>query len=439
MYKHIIKKKMKTSKIARIRCLAIMILVIIANNTLQASNKAQDSICRNCVVEFYKEFHNDTNRMCEPENKTDLCGQLSLEDINEIIRKAPIFNDGGWMHSFVEVKLSDKQTIYFQVSTTPPAEVDCVWLSDGTALSNYSDEKVYFIRPAIINDSDRYTNIRKQPNANSKIVRRILKNELFFFTPTSKSDWYRVYSSLLSPCIGYIHKSKITVYDNFPESIKKNVRKIRYPEPKHNNVLQVSSQEQTFTCRDCVARFYKTVYPSNKFYIERECYNINNYRSEIIDTLSLKALNEIIRKAPVSRDGLWMDSLVEIKLSDKKTIYFQIYLDQPSSIDHIWLSDGIDFLSDKEYKEYFRRPGIINDTDGYTNIREQPNAKSKIVRRILKNELFFFMPVSDSDWYRVYSNESSSSIGYIHKNKITTYDNFPEKIKRKVRKMRSGC
>lgn len=206
-----------------------------------------------------------------------------------------------------------------------------------------------------------------------------------------------------------------------------------------NNVLQVSSQEQTFSCRDCVARFYETVYPSNKFYIYRECYNINNYRSEIIDTLSLKELNEIIRKAPVTMDGLYMDSLVEIKLSDKKTIYFQIYIDQPSSIDHIWLSDGIDFLSDKEYKEYFRRPGIINDTDGYTNIREQPNAKSKIVRRMLKNELFFFTPVSDSDWYRVYRNESSSSIGYIHKSKITTYDNFPEKIKRKICKMRSGC
>ena len=227
---------MKISIMVKVRYLAIVILVIMANNVLQASNKVQDSICRDCVVTFYKEFHDDTNRMCEPENKTDLCDHLGLEEIYEIVRKAPVFNDGYWMHSFVEVKLSDKQTIYFQVNMIPPTEIDCVWLSDGTALSDHSETKEYFIRPAIINDSDGYTNIRKQPNANSEIVRRILKNELFFFTPTSKSDWYRAYNSFLSPCIGYIHKSKVTVYDDFPESIKNKVRKIFDPESKYNEL-----------------------------------------------------------------------------------------------------------------------------------------------------------------------------------------------------------
>ncbi len=227
---------MKTSKITRVRCLAIMILVIIANNTLQASNKAQDSICRDYVIEFYKILYIGISRDCEIKNKTDLCDHLSQGKIYEIVRKAPVFNDGAWIHSFIEIKLSDKQTIYFQVNMIPPTEIDCVWLSDGTALSDHSETKEYFIRPAIINDSDGYTNIRKQPNANSEIVRRILKNELFFFTPTSKSDWYRVYNSFLSPCIGYIHKSKITVYDDFPESIKNKVRKIFDPESKYNEL-----------------------------------------------------------------------------------------------------------------------------------------------------------------------------------------------------------
>jgi hypothetical protein len=192
---------------------------------------------------------------------------------------------------------------------------------------------------------------------------------------------------------------------------------------------------QTFTCRDRVARSYQTAYLNNKIYIEEECYNIKKKRADLIGHLSLEDINEIVRKAPVCNDGLLMDSIVEIKLSDKKTIYFEIFLDQPLFIDDIWLSDGTSIYS----KEYFLRPGIINDSDGYVNIREQPNGKSKIVRRILKNELFFFTPTSKSDWYRVYRNESSACIGYIHKSKITVYDDFPENIKKKVRKMRSGC
>jgi hypothetical protein len=217
-----------------------MILVIITSNGLQASRRAQSSNCRDCVAEFYKILYTSnnygTNGIREIDNKSDLCDHLSLEKVNEIVQKAPVSCDGWWMDSIVEIKLSDKQIIYFQVSLISPMTVNNVWLSDGLLLSDGSEGKIYFLRPGIINDSDGYTNIRKQPNAKSKIVRRILKNELFFFTPTSKSDWYRVYCNQLSPCIGYIHKSKITVYDDFPESIKRKVRKMRYPKSKYNEL-----------------------------------------------------------------------------------------------------------------------------------------------------------------------------------------------------------
>ena len=123
---------MKTSKITRVRCLAIMILVIIANNTLQASTEVQDSICRDYVIEFYKILYSGMSRECEIENKTDLCDHLSQGKIYETVRKAPVFNDGAWIRSFVEIKLSNKQTIYFQVNMIPPVEIDRVWVYHGT-------------------------------------------------------------------------------------------------------------------------------------------------------------------------------------------------------------------------------------------------------------------------------------------------------------------
>lgn len=61
----------------------------------------------------------------------------------------------------------------------------------------------------MINDPDGYVNIREKPNAHSKIVRKIKKNELFYFTPISRAEWYPVSLKEISPCIGYIHKSRI--------------------------------------------------------------------------------------------------------------------------------------------------------------------------------------------------------------------------------------
>ena len=48
--------------------------------------------------------------------------------------------------------------------------------------------------------------------------------------------------------------------------------------------------------------------------------------------------------------------------------------------------------------------GIINDTDGYTNIRKESNANSKIIWKLYDNELFFFNEnyESDNDWKYIY-------------------------------------
>jgi hypothetical protein len=81
-------------------------------------------------------------------------------------------------------------------------------------------------------------------------------------------------------------------------------------------------------------------------------------------------------------------------------------------------------------------PFITIDPDGYTNIREQPNAKSKIVGKVYKYQIFYFIGEECDDDLSNYSSDSWLFIntdqvsGYIYKKKIFTLWNLPA-LKRK--------
>ena len=116
--------------------------------------------------------------------------------------------------------------------------------------------------------------------------------------------------------------------------------------------------------------------------------------------------------------------------------------DTPTQILNIWLPNGesLDDLVEGIKVEKLQRPGIINDPDGYTNIREKPDKNSAIiVGKFVKNEIFYYTPVSGSDWWPVYKKDGGEQIGYIHKSRILKYSDFPPKLKEKVRKLRGGC
>lgn len=85
-----------------------------------------------------------------------------------------------------------------------------------------------------------------------------------------------------------------------------------------------------------------------------------------------------------------------------------------------------------------KTPAIINDPDGYVNIREKSNVKSKVVRQIKENELFYFTPLPNTEWYPVYLDENEPSIGYIHQSRIKTFEDFSKWLQEKVRKKRDG-
>lgn len=87
--------------------------------------------------------------------------------------------------------------------------------------------------------------------------------------------------------------------------------------------------------------------------------------------------------------------------------------------------------------------GIINDADGYTNIRKEANAKAQIIGKILKNDYFFYEDYNSS-WCKVLTQDNirgfvhKSRINNIDKNqviclKISFEDNSEERINRTVR------
>jgi len=60
--------------------------------------------------------------------------------------------------------------------------------------------------------------------------------------------------------------------------------------------------------------------------------------------------------------------------------------------------------------------GKINDADGYTNLREKPNTKSKIISKLLLNDFFFYNPNKTNKWYKV--KDLKGNVGFVHKSRI---------------------
>lgn len=64
---------------------------------------------------------------------------------------------------------------------------------------------------------------------------------------------------------------------------------------------------------------------------------------------------------------------------------------------------------------------VINDPDGFTNVREGQNGQSKIVGKIYNGDVFYYEKTS-SDWWEVYLKDDNNMMGYMHKSRIKDVD-----------------
>lgn len=78
----------------------------------------------------------------------------------------------------------------------------------------------------------------------------------------------------------------------------------------------------------------------------------------------------------------------------------------------------------------FGQLAIINDPDGYTNIREEPDGKSEVIHKVYDNQVFwidYVEGVDEGDWIPAYIPKNMSSFydsnqgmirGFIHKSRV---------------------
>lgn len=69
------------------------------------------------------------------------------------------------------------------------------------------------------------------------------------------------------------------------------------------------------------------------------------------------------------------------------------------------------------------KKAIINDPDGYTNVREGKSVNYAIITRIYENEVFYAYPSSESSWYPVITINGTK--GFVHNSRIKFIDTNP--------------
>ncbi len=63
---------------------------------------------------------------------------------------------------------------------------------------------------------------------------------------------------------------------------------------------------------------------------------------------------------------------------------------------------------------------VINDPDGYTNVRSGQGASYGIIERINESEVFYAIPQKNSDWWPI--RTADGKYGYIHRSRIKIQD-----------------
>ncbi len=71
---------------------------------------------------------------------------------------------------------------------------------------------------------------------------------------------------------------------------------------------------------------------------------------------------------------------------------------------------------------------VIQDKDGYTNVRKEKSTKSEIVHKLVDNEVFFAVLDTDSNWVSVsFKNKQGKlSNGYMHRSRILPLSRMKE-------------
>jgi len=79
---------------------------------------------------------------------------------------------------------------------------------------------------------------------------------------------------------------------------------------------------------------------------------------------------------------------------------------------------------------------IINDKDGFVNIRKEANSKSEIIGKLYSKNIFLYDTESEtlSKWIKIYKQQPKKSLleGYVYEDKIYSISRFPRLRQKKT-------
>jgi hypothetical protein len=143
--------------------------------------------------------------------------------------------------------------------------------------------------------------------------------------------------------------------------------------------------------------------------------------SYAIDTIRSK---EIIQVYETGHDSYYFAEIkrpVESPVADYKG-YAQILDREETIYGYVKKSEvkrytDADLLSDIQTSATIKsKQGVINDPDGYVNIRKEMNGQSEILGKILKKEVFTYWGIPESNWCAV--KTASGILGYVYKDRV---------------------
>lgn len=158
----------------------------------------------------------------------DLCFDKSKEDFFSMIKSMEAYSLGYNLSSILELKFNDGSSLYYELWSDYSGENEDkydyeilqIYDTEGKSLV---DKGEYLVCGAGINDPDGYVNVRSEQSAKSKVITQITKDQIFFYTPSSKSNWWKVYLIAGGKPIGYIYKDKILPYRKCSTEIKEKI------------------------------------------------------------------------------------------------------------------------------------------------------------------------------------------------------------------------
>jgi len=140
--------------------------------------------------------------------------------------------------------------------------------------------------------------------------------------------------------------------------------------------------------------------------------------------LSLDSIIQIVKLRQYKFDSTSFENDIryEIELKKDKFVYFSFQSDNYEF--SIALNNGQcfdDYVLQEKSEHFYIKKMKITAKEGYANVRELPDTKSRTITKLYNNETVFVTPDNETFWYRYFKEDVDEKgmigdfVGYIHK------------------------